>query len=84
MGLEKCWTPSGSPKAFQGVIYHFWTGQHQPCFIGREKVLLSNSKTRNEWMQMKSPSVFCTKRKCFKTRRCLDWNGFVLLIRSSA
>lgn len=24
-------TSSGSPKAIQGVIYHFWTGQHQLC-----------------------------------------------------
>lgn len=30
---------SGSPKAFQGVIYYFWTGQNQPRLRSQRAII---------------------------------------------
>lgn len=30
---------SGYPKAVQGVIYYFWTGQNQPCLHSQRAII---------------------------------------------
>lgn len=73
MGVEKCWPLQVLQKLFKEWFIIFGQVSISHVCIGREKVRLSNSRTRNVCMQMKSPSAFCTKRKQFKTHWCLDW-----------
>lgn len=82
--VKQMWLISpGSPKAFQEVIYSFWTGQNQPCLRTQEsqyvfqvqRTKMCISKDKNVWLQMKSTLDFLhrEKKRLFKAHWCWVW-----------
>lgn len=56
---------SGSPKAFQRVIYYFWTGQNQLHLQSQQAITYSSWIQRTKMCECKwsQPSVFCIERR---------------------
>lgn len=88
MRVKQMWLiSSGSPNAFQGVMYSFWTGQNQPCLHSQRAInIFQIRRTKMCECKWSQPSIFCTKRReaCSKLTGIWFGNGFVLFIKFRA
>lgn len=74
---------SGSPKAFQEVIYHFWTGQHQPRLHRASRAFEFKGQKCVDANEV-HPQFFAPREGDSKLTGIWIGNGFVLFIKSNA